>query len=147
MGQKVKVNAIRLKKSTLEHRQIQNMFVRKTDSTSPYVRILEVRRETGPSSQLARLCGSCISVVACLFFLKCFSTQMLPWCPLHCCSIENLNQLSNIMSDFRSKLRNTVGKGSFCLQRTGLYSCYIGEGDGNPLQYSCLENSMDGGAW
>ena len=22
-----------------------------------------------------------------------------------------------------------------------------GEGDGNPLQYSCLENSMDGGAW
>ena len=21
-----------------------------------------------------------------------------------------------------------------------------GEGDGNPLQYSCLENSMDGGA-
>ena len=23
----------------------------------------------------------------------------------------------------------------------------IGEGNGNPLQYSCLENSMDGGAW
>ena len=22
-----------------------------------------------------------------------------------------------------------------------------GEGKGNPLQYSCLENSMDGGAW
>ena len=22
-----------------------------------------------------------------------------------------------------------------------------GEGIGNPLQYSCLENSMDGGAW
>ena len=22
-----------------------------------------------------------------------------------------------------------------------------GEGSGNPLQYSCLENSMDGGAW
>ena len=26
-----------------------------------------------------------------------------------------------------------------------LYS--IGEGDGTPLQYSCLENPMDGGAW
>ena len=25
-------------------------------------------------------------------------------------------------------------------------SC-IGEGNGNPLQYSCLENPMDGGAW
>ena len=22
-----------------------------------------------------------------------------------------------------------------------------GEGNGNPLQYSCLENSLDGGAW
>ena len=22
-----------------------------------------------------------------------------------------------------------------------------GEGNGNPLQYACLENSMDGGAW
>ena len=24
---------------------------------------------------------------------------------------------------------------------------YSGEGNGNPLQYSCLENPMDGGAW
>ena len=23
----------------------------------------------------------------------------------------------------------------------------IGEGNGNPLQYSCLENPIDGGAW
>jgi len=23
----------------------------------------------------------------------------------------------------------------------------IGEGNGNPLQYYCLENPMDGGAW
>ena len=23
----------------------------------------------------------------------------------------------------------------------------LGEGDGNPLQYSCLENPVDGGAW
>ena len=23
----------------------------------------------------------------------------------------------------------------------------LGEGNGNPLQYSCLENSMDRGAW
>ena len=27
-------------------------------------------------------------------------------------------------------------------------ACHVpGEGNGNPLQYSCLENSMDGGAW
>ena len=24
---------------------------------------------------------------------------------------------------------------------------FPGEGNGNPLQYSCLENPMDGGAW
>ena len=24
---------------------------------------------------------------------------------------------------------------------------YLGEGNGNPLQYSCLENPMDGGFW
>ena len=27
-----------------------------------------------------------------------------------------------------------------------IYDMY-GEGDGTPLQYSCLENPMDGGAW
>ena len=26
-------------------------------------------------------------------------------------------------------------------------STLYGEGEGTPLQYSCLENSMDGGAW
>ena len=29
----------------------------------------------------------------------------------------------------------------------GLYSKLNGEGTGNPLQYSCLENPMGGGAW
>ena len=28
-----------------------------------------------------------------------------------------------------------------------LYKASLGEGDGTPLQYSCLENPMDGGAW
>ena len=28
-----------------------------------------------------------------------------------------------------------------------LSSFVIGEGNGTPLQYSCLENPMDGGAW
>ena len=27
------------------------------------------------------------------------------------------------------------------------YHFPMGEGNGNPLQYSCLENPMDGGAW
>ena len=29
-----------------------------------------------------------------------------------------------------------------------MYAMYLmEEGNGNPLQYSCLENPMDGGAW
>ena len=28
-----------------------------------------------------------------------------------------------------------------------LYELFVGEGNGTPLQYSCLENPMDGGAW
>ena len=30
------------------------------------------------------------------------------------------------------------------LQKT---TALLGEGNGTPLQYSCLENPMDGGAW
>ena len=28
-----------------------------------------------------------------------------------------------------------------------MFSIFSGEGNGTPLQYSCLENPMDGGAW
>ena len=36
-----------------------------------------------------------------------------------------------------------------CTMRSvsGLPVINCGEGSGNPLQYSCLENPMDGGAW
>ena len=34
-----------------------------------------------------------------------------------------------------------------CLKITGLYDDLFGEGNGTPLQYSHLENPMDGGAW
>ena len=35
------------------------------------------------------------------------------------------------------------------ISRKGIYVhlWVIGEGNGNPLQYSCLENPRDGGAW
>ena len=32
-------------------------------------------------------------------------------------------------------------------QSIGVVSSVKGEGNGNPLQYACLENPMDGGAW
>ena len=40
--------------------------------------------------------------------------------------------------------------GSFFLNWSIVKDCsdaQSGEGNGNPLQYSCLENPMDGGAW
>ena len=38
-------------------------------------------------------------------------------------------------------------KPSFSLSSFTLIKRFFGEGNGNPLQYSCLENPMDGGAW
>ena len=38
-----------------------------------------------------------------------------------------------------SQTRRVLVKGNLC--------CLPGEGNGTPLQYSCLENPMDGGAW
>ena len=44
----------------------------------------------------------------------------------------------------------SVGKESVCISNPGSISGLgrsPGEGTGNPLQYSCLENPMDRGAW
>ena len=45
-------------------------------------------------------------------------------------------------SDSKASARNAGYLGS--IPGSGRFS---GEGNGNPLQYSCLENPMDGGAW
>ena len=37
--------------------------------------------------------------------------------------------------------------GSNIHRATAKQNLMEGEGNGNPLQYSCLENPMDGGAW
>ena len=42
--------------------------------------------------------------------------------------------------------QNFVGKAMSLLFNI-LSRLVIGEGNGNPIQYSCLENPMDGGAW
>ena len=47
-----------------------------------------------------------------------------------------------------SKLGKEYVKAVYCHPA---YLTYVqttpGEGDGNPLQYSCLDNPIDGGAW
>ena len=51
----------------------------------------------------------------------------------------------------RKRLQIKVLKFSPLLEKMTQSTCPIisdlGEGNGNPLQYSCLENPMDGGAW
>ena len=34
-----------------------------------------------------------------------------------------------------------------CIYIYGMWYMVYGEGNGTPLQYSCLGNPMDGGAW
>ena len=60
------------------------------------------------------------------------------------------NQLKNIIV-VSKKLFFVSGPVVFCLLPATLKlqkaNLQAGEGDGTPLQYSCLENPMDGGAW
>ena len=39
------------------------------------------------------------------------------------------------------------GRGATCSWNCSFLHFQTGEGNGTPLQYSCLENPMDGGAW
>ena len=50
------------------------------------------------------------------------------------------------MIPFKKKKKTLLNITTRILSLIGT-TCLIGEGNGNPLQYSCLENPMDGGAW
>ena len=56
------------------------------------------------------------------FFWACTSEDRMVWEVIDCFSV--LYQMNKVFLYFS-----------------------VGEGNGNPLQYSCLENPMDGGAW
>ena len=71
----------------------------------------------------------------------------------HCCVLRILSDLPhcNVHAMYRDFSGGRDGKASTCSAGDpdsihGLGRS-PGEGNGNPLQYSCLENSMDGGAW
>ena len=42
---------------------------------------------------------------------------------------------------------HSIKTAGFLPQTLGSFSFRYKEGNGTPLQYSCLENPMDGGAW
>ena len=62
--------------------------------------------------------------------------------PIQRKSLENLYLTSYCVSEVKASASNVGDLGSI----PGL-GRPPGEGNGNPLQYSCLENPMDGGAW
>ena len=56
---------------------------------------------------------------------------------------HNLNRMRGLPWWLRQASAYDV-EGPCSILRSGRSS---GEGNGNPLQYSCLENPVDGGAW
>ena len=67
------------------------------------------------------------------------------WCMIHlmCCWI----QLVSILLIFLHLCSSVILTCSFLFLWYVFLVLVSGEGDGTPLQYSCLENPMDGGAW
>ena len=75
----------------------------------------------------------------CSLELRSFSKLIINSC--HKCFITPINSLmaqtvKHLPTIWETQVRSPPGLGR----------C-PGEGNGNPLQYSCLENPMDGGAW
>ena len=51
------------------------------------------------------------------------------------------------MLKWKQVQRNMYNQISFLFYILYINVLYTREGNGTPLQYSCLENPMDGGAW
>ena len=52
-----------------------------------------------------------------------------------------------MFKNWEGTAQETQFRGEMAYLNTSLYISYSGEGNGNLLQYSCLENPMNGGAW
>ena len=68
------------------------------------------------------------------------------------CKIDSQREFALWLRELKQGLCNNlegwdaVGNGRE-VQKGGDICIPTGEGNGNPLQYSCLENAMEGGAW
>ena len=81
----------------------------------------------GNTAKTSVLCNECLIPLILVFWIQ----------PFGCCILPELNQIG------------IWAPGSDTTERFHFHfslSC-IGEGNGNPLQCSCLENPRDGGAW
>ena len=78
-----------------------------------------------------------------LYFLFILYSQLLLWMEVstECFLMEPVKSCSPDVSDGKASAYNAGDSGS-----TPGLGRSPGEGSGNPLQYSCLENPVDGGA-
>ena len=53
----------------------------------------------------------------------------------------------NLFMEKKKKQNKTQSNETYLLVKLGPINHLLGEGNGDPLQYSCLENPMDRGAW
>ena len=62
------------------------------------------------------------------------------------CNSDYVKQFFLQVNNQNKKLKITIVTQSLIVENY-LHDSNFGEGNGTPLQYSCLENPMDGGAW
>ena len=98
------------------------------------------------SSCLVLVPSVCITVFSSFCIMSCYSVKIYN-------NVYHYNHLQAYNSVALNTFHNAYsdGKESACSSGDlGLIpglGRYPGEGNGNQLQYSCLENPMDGGAW
>ena len=73
------------------------------------------------------------------------------WKNKHTETNNKITEIKNTLEEIKGFLHSSVSKESACSEGdSGLISGlgrFPGEGNGNLLQYPCLENPMDRGAW
>ena len=73
-----------------------------------------------------------------------YGETSLPALVWMCNCTSPTHRIGGARSDFVSQIQGWHSINRKLMNRTILF---LGEGNGTPLQYSCLENPMDGGAW
>ena len=71
---------------------------------------------------------------------------LLKYCTCHCAQLNGGIYFSISRTSLVAQMVKTVYNAGDLGSIPG-WERYSGEGNGNPLPYSCLENSMDRGAW
>ena len=123
------------------------MFVRGLCSNSDILFLRDMRKALDRLSAAVSPKGSAKN---CVFPHSSLWEEITTCSPLYCPHIQWGIMLSSFRVDFLHNLfRILHGRlpSAHLLIYSVIYITLYGEGNGTPLQYSCLENPMDGGAW